>query len=277
MGMEGEKMKVLHFHAGDNRSWGGKSRELSPGLLATYGSRDITQEGMGIGSVALKTGGFTYFPSTCITEYRTPYNIIKTFSLDSRLTLHCGTFLSPFLSWVSEQIVAFYMRHPVLQKTILAGSHNLQRLLPLRFCRESFPSLAEARFAYIINGLFVTVTCNISLNGTRTGKAYILNELGADYFTSSLHHETVARPPSGWEQLPLLAPTPALYDEMNDLTFRIVQCATEAIVPPKIFWGRERSSSLCWAGFAIEIDMTGCPAGKTSLQYTVEFAERKNS
>jgi len=193
-------MKVLHSHAGDNRSWGGKSRELSPGLLATYGSRDITQEGMGIGSVALKTGGFTYFPSTCITEHRTPYNIIKTFSLDSRLTLHCGTFLSPFLSWVSEQIVAFYMRHPVLQKTILAGSHNLQRLLPLRFCRESFPSLAEARFAYIINGLFVTVTCNISLNGARIGKAYILNELGADYFTSSLHHETVARPPSGWEQ-----------------------------------------------------------------------------
>ena len=59
--MKGERMNGLHFHTADNRARDGKSGELSLGLMAAYGSQDITQEGMGIGSVALKTAGSTYF------------------------------------------------------------------------------------------------------------------------------------------------------------------------------------------------------------------------
>ncbi len=270
-------MKDLHFSAGDNQSRQGKSRDLSPGLLVAYGSQDITQEGMGIGGIALKTRRFTCFPSTCVTEYRTPSDIIKTFPLDSRLTLYWGSHPSPLLSRVSEKIVDVYMRHPSMQKTVLAGSHNVQRLFPFRFRRELFPPLANALFSYVIRGLSITVTCCISLAEGRTGKVYLLNELGADFFTGSLRDGAVAPPPSGWEQLPFPAPTPALYDGINGLTFRISQCKTEAATSPAIFWGRERSSSLCWAGFAIEIDVTHGRGDETSLQYTVEFAKRKDS
>ena len=78
----GGNMPRLYFHADDLRNAEGKSQGLTRGLRVEYDSLDITQEGMGLGSVALKAGTVTYFPSTCRTEYLSSSRIHKTFVID---------------------------------------------------------------------------------------------------------------------------------------------------------------------------------------------------
>lgn len=267
-------MSRLHFHTDDSSSAGGKSHRLSRGLRVGYDSRDITQEGMGIGSLAMKTEHGTYFPSTCRTEFVNPWKIRKTFRIDTRLTVCCGNHPSRFLSRLSEKIVDCYMRRPALQKILLDISPPVKRLLHLSFRREALQPLAEALFTYDIDELIVTVSCRLSLPREMACKVYILNELGADYFTNSLKNGAIAAPPSGWEPiaLPALSP-PALYDDKNGIQFLIRDYRSDPAAPLHLFWGREKSPSLCWAGFEIELDMRAGQIRDPVLTYAVELRE----
>ena len=266
-------MPHLQFYTDNSCMAFGKPRGLARGLLVGYDSRDITQEGMGIGSVALKTGQFTYFSSASTTESISAGKILKTFLIDSRLILCCGTHPSLLLTWVSEKIVDFYMKYPALQRKTLNLSAPIRRLLHVSFRRESVPALAKAAFTYEINELAVNVVCHLSLHSKRARKVYVLNELGADHFTKSLRDNVLALPPSGWEAMPLSSPAPALYDEKHGIRFFIRDYAWDQKIPLKIYWGREKTPFLCWAGF--EFELKAAQAGESILRYAVEFEEKR--
>jgi hypothetical protein len=267
-------MSRLHFHIDDSISTGGKSHGLSSGLRVGYDSRDITQEGMGIGSLALKTDHSTYFPSTCRTEIIAPRKIHKTFRIDTRLSVCYGNHPSRFLSLVSEKMVDWYMNHPLFQKMFLGIGPPIQRLLHLSFRRETIQPLAEALFTYDIDELTVTISCRLSLHREMACRVYILNELGADYFTRSLKNGVISAPPSGWEPitLPALSP-PTLYDDKNQIQFLIRDYRSDPAVPLRLFWGREKSPSLCWAGFEIELEMRAGRIHDPVITYAVELRE----
>ena len=229
---------------------------------------------MGIGSLAMKTEHGTYFPSTCRTEFVNLRKIRKTFRIDTRLTVCCGHHPSRFLSRVSEKMVDWYMNHPIFQKMFMDISPPIRRLLHLSFRRETLQPLAEALFTYDIDELTVTVSCRLSLLREMACRVYILNELGADYFTSSLKNGAIAAPPSGWEPIALPAHSPpALYDDKNGIQFLIRGYRSDPAAPLHLFWGREKSPSLCWAGFEIELDMRAGRIHDPVLTYAVEFRE----
>ena len=153
----------------------------------------------------------------------------------------------------------------------------VQRMLRIGFRKESVAPLAEAVFTYEINKVTVNVACRISPVRGNACAIYILNELGADYSPKSLKNNVTALPPPGWEPIGRSVPTPALCDERNGIQFSIADYTVKGDPSPRIFWGREKSASLCWAGFAFELDRHADETGDTALDYTVEFKVRENS
>ena len=61
-------MSVVSFAVDDRYSGSGVSAGIPRGLLVHRGEVDLTQEGLGLGTVALRKFGLTYFPSTSTTD-----------------------------------------------------------------------------------------------------------------------------------------------------------------------------------------------------------------
>jgi len=122
---------ALTFLADDRYVGEGVSLGLARGLLGCYRGRNITQEGMGLGAVALRLGPFTYFAGTCETRTLAEGQFTKTFSLDRRLMWSLGKRSSVTLTRALAQAAARR-----------AGGHYAhppdtwpQAVLPARRCR----------------------------------------------------------------------------------------------------------------------------------------------
>jgi hypothetical protein len=88
------------FHA-DDYIGEGASRGLSRGILVFTGGKNLTGEGMGIGSIAFRKGGCTYFPSTCLTR-----------SSDNTITEKVF-FVDTWRKWARKGRPSRYLTNPV--------------------------------------------------------------------------------------------------------------------------------------------------------------------
>ena len=210
--------------------------------------RNITGEGMGIGAVALKDRRYSYFSLNCTTVVHAPDLIEKTFLLDSRMIWRRGGDPSASLTWCMERANDLYMRSPGLQGLLRLGSHT-KRFLGIHPLFEPIPPIAKTHFTYRIAGNRIDVSCTIRPLAGQLPSAFILSELAADSFTHAFSQGKAIKPPSGWARH---EPGNELYDPVHRLRFILSPPSQGGSVPPAIWWGREHTGNLRWAGYSLE-------------------------
>jgi hypothetical protein len=233
----------------------GLSQGLSRGLTAALGSLNLTQEGMGLGAVACRHGGFTYFSRGARTEARPNGAIRKHFLLDSRITWQLFSWKSLFVTRVVEAGANAYMSLPRLQVPILSAATFLRTSFAARPTFQACPPVASAHLDYQVQGGRVEMECALESHSPGLSKVFLMSELGADFFSHALRDGAEVRPPSGWHPLPASFPTPAFFDPANMLRFTLTDFSVRPRIPFKVFWGRERIPDLCWAGFELELSL----------------------
>lgn len=254
----------------------GISAGLPRGLLADLNGTNLAQEGMGLGTIAVKMDGYTYFAGSCSIDPSQPDSFRMMFSVDRRLVWQFRGKPRMLLTRWIEKATEGYMRYPQSQNLLLKIGTFLRKALNLTPSFEVVPALLHAFVHYRIEG--TTAEISLSMANKRKGRClvYLLNELGADYFTASLHQGRSGGPPSGWELLArdTRAPLPALYDPEHGLIFRLVPPDD---FPGRIFWGREKTADYCWAGFEMEIEWDA-PTGKLfQIRYQIQLESKETS
>jgi hypothetical protein len=147
-----------------------------------------------------------------------------------------------------ERVNDRYMRSPGLQILLCPGSQT-KRFLGLNPVFEPIPPMAESQFTYRITGSQIDVSCTIRPLTGWLPSVFILSELAADSFTHAFSHGKVMKPPSGWARH---EPGNDLYDPVRRLRFRFSPQSLGRSVPSTVWWGREHTKNLRWAGYSIE-------------------------
>jgi hypothetical protein len=270
---EDQAMQYMNKNAEDcqitfrshNYNGEGASQGLSRGILVFFAGKNLTGEGMGIGSIAFRKRGYTYFPSRCVTRDFDGDITEKDFFVDTWRKWAQRGRPSRFLTRFIECTADCYMAIPWVQP-ILCVQSPLIRALSLHPVLEQISPIGRSDFRYTCNPETIRVSCKISSYGGELPRVFILNELDGDTFCRSLHHGFPAPPPSGWREYPGDA---VLSSKELDVCFWVTDIAVSG-GSWRLFWGRERNSSLRWAGFIIMIDpISEC--GSIECSYAVRF------
>ncbi len=255
----------------------GDSAGLARGLSVIAGRADITGEGMGIGTPALRDG-FTYFASESGAERPRPGRFVKKFVIDRRLVVSVFGRPSSALTKMVERSTDWYAAHPSLQKILLRLSLLARKAFRMKIGFRGVPPLAEAVVAYAVRGGEVDVDCSVrglrrACFGTRRVAASLimLNEVEAGFFDAALRGGKPVPLPSGWMRLPARKAGAALVNSRHRLAFSVRLDRVIPRVEPKLFWGSERSSEIRWAGFDYEFDAAPLRDGEIEIRYRVGF------
>ena len=146
----------------------GNSQGLARGLLVYYGDRNITGEGMGIGSIALRDQEYTYF-SRSWTDSEEDGVLKRTFTLDTRMMWGIRGKPSSFLTRWIEIGISAYMQLPRLQGIIILPVFPLRTLLGIHPLFETIPPRGKVTFTYRITGHHVEVHVEIHVPVGPTG------------------------------------------------------------------------------------------------------------
>jgi hypothetical protein len=228
---------------------------------------------MGIGAVALKDRSFSYFSLNCNTVVHAPDLVEKTFFIDSRMIWGLGVFSSVPLTWCLERVNDVYMRSPGLQILLCPGSHT-KRFLGLNPVFEPIPSMAKAQFTYRIAGSQIDVSCTIHPLAGPLPSVFILSELAADSFTHAFSKGNAMKPPSGWVRH---ESGNDLYDPVHHIRFTFSPQSLGRSVPSTVWWGREHTKNLRWAGYSIEIPECDRGMVPISCSYTICLHEEPHA
>ncbi|MCC7565762.1 MAG: hypothetical protein KO206_05740 [Methanomicrobiaceae archaeon] len=260
----------IAISSGDTYRGEGVSSGLARGLVVHCGGRNVTREGLGIGTPVLRSDRFTFFSRRIRTERLSGNRITRIFSIDTRLVWYIGGRQSFRLTRLSERLSDLYMRYPPLQRGI-ALVPRIRTFCGISPAFEDIPPLAEARFDYAVSRGAVTVSCRIrSLQGVLP-RIYLLNELAGDTFRAGRDQGSTIPPPPGWQEIGRPLPSPALCDPESTLWFRLASLAVRGDVPARVFWGREDAGDICWAGFEIELAPPRGTATEVDCRYRIEF------
>jgi hypothetical protein len=269
-------MDTIRIVPGAGYTGEGKSRGLARGLLVYYGDRNITGEGMGIGSIALRDRKCTCF-SRSFTDSEEKEVLRRTFSLDTRMMWCLLGKPSSLLTRLVESCISTYMQHPLLQGVIMLPVFPLRMLLGIHPLLETIPSRGTVTFTYRIRGHRVEVHAEIDVPVGPQETLCLLNELSAAWFTTGWDGNQPAAPPPGWkkvrpDQLPV-----SLVDPVHGIRFFMDRLSFSQPVPSTIFQGREYSGDLCWAGFCIELGPLEDSRNLPDVMYSVGFVTGEDS
>ena len=262
----------------DDRYLGdGISAGLSRGLLVTVNGQNIVGEGVGLGSIATRYGGYSYFSRQVTTRTPDPGTFVKIFQIETRMTWAYKGRISYPLTRCLEFIADCYMAMPFLQ-FLVALESPLKSWLSLIPVLEPVTPLVTAQFMYRIDRVQegrIFISCQIrSLNGPLP-ELFILNELGAATFTHSLTGEVPGSPPFGWRRIPERGGA-SLYSPEYGLVFSIITGSVVSDADTSLFWGREATENLHWAGFEIRVRPRSLDARTLSCSYEIELKQAEN-
>ncbi len=246
-------LKSIHsplcYFMDDNSRGFGLSLGLARGLQVRVGSQSLTQEGMGIGTAAVKRKGLMYF---CREVFHEPGECNSVFSVDTVLFASMGPVFFKGLTRFWNSITGTFQRLPTAQRLLLMCAGAIRRLFCVKNHFESVSPKGVILFDYRVHDSGVDVRCvirDIEVGST----VCLMNELGADWFGKGWREGRVTDPPPSWQALTDQKSIPALYSENLKLLFSIRDIAVTGSSSWKLFWGREKSDSLCWAGYTIEV------------------------
>jgi hypothetical protein len=239
----------ISFHADDYRGEGA-SEGLSRGILVFSEGRNLTGEGMGIGSVAFRRKGFTYFSTRYTTQPAGDDSLERVFLLDTwrqwAVNGYPSASLTRFIEWTAD----CYMALPWAQPVLGIQSPLIKALSLHPFLKQVSP-LGRAVFRYSFPGQEIHVSCSIESCGADLPGIFVLNELDGEIFCRSFRQGRYGPPPSGW------CPCPEdsyLSSQDGDIRFFLDCISVDVPGSWEVFWGREQTNTLRWAGFNIRID-----------------------
>ncbi len=263
-------MDTIRIVPGPEYAGDGISRGLARGLLVYDGDRNITGEGMGIGSIALRDGEYTYF-SRSWTDVQEDGVLRRTFVLDTRMMWGIRGEPSPVLTRWIENGISAYMRLPRIQSIIMLPVHPIRTLAGLHPHFEAVPPRGTVTFTYRVSGRQVDVLVETSdLPGPRDTLC-LLNELSAARFTAGWDGKRPAAPPPGWERVSGDRLPVSLVDPLQGIRFWMDRPSASPDMPLTVFYGREQTGDLCWAGFCIELGPPDGVRGCTEVRYRIGF------
>lgn len=239
----------LSFRPEDYRGKG-SSEGLSRGILVFSEGRNLTGEGMGIGSIALRRRGFTYFSSRHRTAASGDDSVERIFCVDTWRKWAIHGYPSTGLTRFIELTADCYMALPLAQP-VLGIQSPLRRALTLHPSLEQISPLCRAGFRYSFKGQDIFVSCTIESYGDDLPRIFILNELDSEFFCRSFFHGRSGPPPSGWSKCPDHA---CLSSQDGTICFQLEDISVDSSASWRLFWGREQTDTLHWAGFEIRID-----------------------
>jgi hypothetical protein len=264
-------MDKIRIEPGAEYSGEGISQGLARGLLVYYGDQNITGEGMGIGSIALRDREFTYF-SRSWKDSKEDGVLNRTFTLDTRMRWSLRGKPSSILTRWIECGISAYMLLPRLQGIIMLPVLPLRTLLGIHPLFETIPPRGKVTFTYRITGHHVEVHVEIQVPIRPRDTICLLNELSADSFTAGWEGKHQAAPPPGWEKINLAQLPVSLFDPAHGIRFFMDKPSVSPLVPLAIFRGREHTGDLCWAGFCIELGPLEGSQGLSKVKYCIGFA-----
>ncbi|MHB1376269.1 MAG: hypothetical protein ACYCXB_02465 [Candidatus Humimicrobiaceae bacterium] len=264
-------MEDIIYFSDDSFIGEGISIGIARGILVKYKDRNIVQEGLGIGSLALKSKLITYFPSTCKTLQLSETYFRKTFLIDSAMLWRINGKQSKFITRVIEILAQCYMRLPHLQNKLLKTGTLFRDLFKLTPQLIKTAPVGEACFNYLAEADELDVECEVNSLAGYLSKVFISNELGADYFRNGIKNGKIISAPSGWEHIASSPDSTAFYNPDNNLSFLIKKINVKNLTKPKVFWGREKIKDLSWAGFEFEFDCRNKKIKKFGCRYTVKI------
>ena len=249
-------MKAIRIVPEGNYQGSGISHGLARGLLVFWDDLNLTGEGMGIGSVAVREPDCTYF-SRSWDDIAEGHMLRRTFDIDTRMSWSIFGKISPLLTQWIESAIGAYMQMPSFQRILMLPVLPLRRVLYIHPVFETVPSHGQVTMTYVVKEGQVAVRAEIH-SPTKVGSVIcLLNELSAEWFTNAVRDETIVPPPPAWERITPKNPTASLYDPVHGIRFTLllpsVSVSGMSPVESNIFWGREHTDDLCWAGFCIEL------------------------
>ena len=264
-------MKDIIYYSDDSYLGEGISLGIARGVLVKYKGVNIVQEGLGIGSLTLKNGLMSYFATTCNTVKLSEIHFRKTFLVDSLMFWRINGKLSIFVTRIIELLAQWYMLLPPLQNKLLKIGTLFRKLFKLTPQIIKIAPIAEACFDYSCEKDELHVDCKIKSLSGYLYKAYILNELGADYFQTGIKNGKTIAAPSGWKYIALSTDFPAFYNPEHNLSFLVKKINIKDLIPYKVFWGREKTKDYCWAGFEFEFDCRNKKIKGFDFRYIVKI------
>ncbi len=250
----------------------GISKGLARGLLVYYGDCNLTGEGMGIGSIALRDRECTYF-SRSWTDSTESGVLKRTFTLDTRMRWSIRGKPSNLLTRWIESGISAYMQLPRFQSIIMMPVSPISTLLDIRPLFETIPPRGKVTFVYRVTGNTVEVQVEINAPVGPQDTLCLLNELSAAWFTAGWDGKQMISPPPGWEkvrsdQLPV-----SLVDPVHGIRFFMGQPSFSPSVPFTIYRGREQTGDVCWAGFCLELGPLDGVQESLEARYCIGFTQ----
>ena len=230
----------------------GISRGLARGLLVYYGDCNLTGEGMGIGSIALRDHECTYF-SRSWTDSTESGVFRRTFTLDTRMMWGIRGRPSNILTRWIESGISAYMQLPWFQSILMLPVLPLRTLLGIHPFFETIPPRGKATFTYRVTGQKVEIQVESTMTVRPKDTLCLLNELSAAWFTAGWDGNRTVSPPPGWEKVGSDQMPVSLVDPIHGIRFFMDRPSVSPSVPHTIYRGREQSGDLCWAGFCLEL------------------------
>jgi len=264
-------MENLRIVPATEYSGEGISRGLARGLLVYYGDCNLTGEGMGLGSIALRDQEYTYF-SRSWTDSDDLGLCRRTFTIDTRMRWTIRGKPSGLFTRLIESGIRAYMKLPFLQGVIMRPVLPLRNLLGIHPLFETIPPRGKVSFTYRVDGPLVEVKAGIEMTVGPHDTLCLLNELGAAWFTAGWDGERPVPPPPGWEQVRPGELPVSFIDPLHGIRFFMGRPTVQPPVPVTIYRGRERTGDLSWAGFCIELGPIDASLGVPEIRYSIGFA-----
>ncbi|MCX5779303.1 MAG: hypothetical protein NTV45_00480 [Firmicutes bacterium] len=258
------------FHDDDYKGMG-VSEGLARGLQLKMAGEDLTQEGMGLGAIAIRSRGYTYFSRDCNISCSDPYFKVQQYVIDTVQVFGTGGRADPIITRISELLSALYRRVPAIQNSMLWAEAQTRRCLGIKSTFAPVAPQARADFCFQLAAEKIEVCCKFHALDEPPEELYLMNELDADFFTASWNSGRVAAPPTGWQVFTEHHNLPFLYSPRFGLRYSLRDISVDNSLPFKVCWGRERGDNLRWAGFAIQLAPAAAAASDIVCRYTIIF------
>ncbi|MBD3255573.1 MAG: hypothetical protein GF383_10805 [Candidatus Lokiarchaeota archaeon] len=273
---------MVRFKFSNDFKGEGISNGLDRGLLVSYKSLNLVQEGMGLGTPALKTNTRTFFSRTSKLTKLSENTYKKTFYIDSELI---WDFISlwnnndndyQIFTALINKLTDLYKKFSKFQTNLLKLGLFSQNLIGISSRIISRGILSKIVTYYEIKKNKVIIEVDFSnvlkLNKNQFKKICILNELGGNHFNLSISNGFIYPPPSGWVSLNAKN-YPSLFSEDLNLKFNVIVISITEGIAYDFVYGRESMSNFCWAGYDIEIELDSIKKPETnhSIKYLCVF------
>lgn len=246
---------MLTFDMTDIYKGMGVSGGLDRGLLVYHDRTLLLEEGMGLGTCALQSNGYSYFASVkTINKIENTFEVF--FEIDQQLVWEVFGVSTRLLTRMLEKFTThIYMKHESGQTVFLKMGSMLRRLFKIRSRFITVPALATG--VILADICRNRVALDLSLKTVvphNNRKLFVMNELGGSYFDQAFVAGKLISPPTGWQKID---GSVALYSQKYKLAFSMEEKQSPENVESTLFWGRESvGNNYCWAGFESQLSWT---------------------